>query len=161
MHYLREVFESGCTQIFGEEILITVVIRVPCLRDAVRQGIPYGLREVSILRPFFMIIYMVFVYVIESLTDATWYTGMAIDANKRLVEHNRGKNRFTKGHLPWKIIYTEQHPDWTIARQREKYLKTAAGKLWLRKTLDHGGDTGSLRDAVRKSQPLLVSGPPF
>jgi hypothetical protein len=54
MRYLREVFESGCTQIFGEEILITVVIQVPCLRDAVRQGIPYGLREVSIVEAFFM-----------------------------------------------------------------------------------------------------------
>jgi hypothetical protein len=53
MRYLREVFESGCTQIFGEEILITVVIQVPCLRDAVRQGIPYGLREVSIFEAFF------------------------------------------------------------------------------------------------------------
>jgi predicted GIY-YIG superfamily endonuclease len=32
---------------------------------------------------------------------------MALDADKRLKEHNQGKNRYTKGHLPWKIIYTE------------------------------------------------------
>jgi putative endonuclease len=38
------------------------------------------------------------VYVIESLTDHTWYTGIAIDAINRLKEHNAGKNRFTKGH---------------------------------------------------------------
>ena len=69
---------------------------------------------------------MVEVYVIESLMDATWYTGIALSAVKRLKEHNHGKNRFTKGHLPWKIIYTETHPDWASARLCEKYLKTAS-----------------------------------
>ena len=86
---------------------------------------------------------MITVYVIESVTDTTWYTGMAIDASARLKEHNAGKNRFTKGHRPWKIIYTESHPDWATARVREKYLKTSAGKKWLQKHL-HGGITGSL-----------------
>jgi putative endonuclease len=86
---------------------------------------------------------MVTVYVIESLLDQTWYTGMAMDATHRLKEHNSGKNRFTKGHRPWKIIYTEVHDDWTAARVREKYFKTSAGKIWLRKNI-HGGDTGSL-----------------
>lgn len=78
---------------------------------------------------------MVTVYVIESITDQTWYTGMALDAEARLKEHNDGKNRFTKGHLPWKIIYTEVYPDWASARIREKYLKSAAGKKWLAKQL--------------------------
>jgi len=78
---------------------------------------------------------MVEVYVIESLKDATWYTGISLNAVKRLKEHNHGKNRFTKGHLPWKIIYTETVPDWPSARIREKYLKTASGKFWLQKYL--------------------------
>ena len=79
---------------------------------------------------------MVFVYVIESITDGTWYTGMAMDPTARLCEHNNGKNRFTKGHLPWKLIYTENHPDWKSARIKEKYFKTAAGKNWLHKFLN-------------------------
>ena len=80
--------------------------------------------------------FMVFAYVIESLSDKTWYTGIAIDPLVRLKEHNYGKNRFTKAHLPWKIIFTEQHPDWTSARAREKFLKSAAGKKWLRQFLE-------------------------
>jgi predicted GIY-YIG superfamily endonuclease len=89
---------------------------------------------------------MITVYVIESLMDNTWYTGMAKDPIHRLHEHNSGKNRFTKGHLPWIIIYTEQHPDWETARKREKYLKSSAGKNWLTKQLENkkGGDTSSL-----------------
>jgi predicted GIY-YIG superfamily endonuclease len=86
---------------------------------------------------------MVFVYIIESISDQTWYTGIALDFTKRLKEHNAGKNRFTKGHLPWKIIYSECHSDWQAARDREKYLKSAAGKRWLQKKL---GSAGSLPD---------------
>lgn len=78
---------------------------------------------------------MITVYIIESISDKTWYTGMAIDVLSRLKEHNAGKNRFTKGHLPWKIIYTETHPDWASARVKEKYFKSAAGKRWLEKHL--------------------------
>ena len=85
---------------------------------------------------------MPFAYVIESLSDQTWYTGIALLPANRLKEHNAGKNRFTKGHRPWKIIYTEEHADWNSARKREKYLKSAAGKNWLRKYLaGRGGDT--------------------
>lgn len=86
---------------------------------------------------------MPYVYVIESLSDQTWYTGIAINAMNRLNEHNSGKNRFTKGHRPWKLIFIEEHPDWKAARIKEKYLKTAAGKKWLQKYLnEHNGDTG-------------------
>jgi len=63
---------------------------------------------------------MVTVYVIESFKDGTWYTGMALNAEARLKEHNAGKNTFTKGHKPWKIIYSEQHSSWAEARLREK-----------------------------------------
>ena len=70
---------------------------------------------------------------------------MPKDVIARLKEHNSGKNRFTKGHLPWKIIYTEQHPSWAEARIKEKYFKPNAGKLGLKKFLDHNeGKTGFL-----------------
>ena len=87
---------------------------------------------------------MVHVYVIESLSDQTWYTGISLNINNRLKEHNGGKNRFTKGHRPWKIIYSETSNDWKAARLREKHLKSAAGKRWLRQELERG--TGSLPD---------------
>ncbi|MGO8055639.1 GIY-YIG nuclease family protein, partial [Rhizobium leguminosarum] len=40
---------------------------------------------------------MISLYVIESETDKTWYTGIAMDPLKRLKDHNSGRNRFTKG----------------------------------------------------------------
>lgn len=88
---------------------------------------------------------MITVYVLESLQDQTWYTGMSKDAINRLKEHNSEKNRFTKGHRPWEIIFTEKFPDWESARVIEKYLKTATGKNWLKKYLNlQSGDTSSL-----------------
>jgi len=90
---------------------------------------------------------MITVYVIESLKDQIWYTGMAKDVNRRLKDHNSGKNRFTKGHIPWKIVYTELFENWSTARQKEKYLKTTAGKKWLIKQLNSRTEnTGSLPD---------------
>jgi predicted GIY-YIG superfamily endonuclease len=88
---------------------------------------------------------MITVYVLESIKDGASYVGMALAANQRLNEHNKGKNRYTKGHIPWKIIYTEEFPDWASARVREKYFKSTAGKKWLQKKLgQEGGITGSL-----------------
>ena len=74
---------------------------------------------------------MITVYILKSLFDNASYACMAKDANTRLKEHNAGKNRYTKGHLPWVIIYTEKDVDWAAARIREKYLKTSVGKRWL------------------------------
>jgi predicted GIY-YIG superfamily endonuclease len=84
---------------------------------------------------------MVNVYLIESLKDGTLYAGIALIAENPLKEHNSGKNRFTKGHIPWKIIYTETQPDWKAARLREKYLKTSAGKNWLRKFFERRNES--------------------
>ncbi len=78
---------------------------------------------------------MIWVYVLRSLMDGSRYTGMAKNYKSRLADHNKGKNRYTKGHRPWEIEYFEHHPNWKEARTREKYLKSAAGRLWLEKFL--------------------------
>ncbi|MEO5984784.1 MAG: GIY-YIG nuclease family protein [Ferruginibacter sp.] len=87
---------------------------------------------------------MIIVYVLLSEKDNATYLGMALNDIIRLKEQNAGKNRYPKGHLPWKIIYSEQLPNWATARLREKYLKSTAGEIWLRKYFDKGGITGSL-----------------
>ena len=71
-------------------------------------------------------------YAIKSEVNGDIYVGMALDANKRLREHNSGKNRYTKGLKPWILIYTETHPDWESGRKREKYLKSGVGKEFLK-----------------------------
>jgi predicted GIY-YIG superfamily endonuclease len=48
---------------------------------------------------------MITVYAILSEVNGDIYVGISKDADKRLKEHNGGKNRYTKGLRPWKILY--------------------------------------------------------
>jgi putative endonuclease len=89
---------------------------------------------------------MVYIYVIKSLKNGLHYTGMTIELNNRLNEHNSGKSKFTKAYMPWQLIYSETQADWTNARLREKYLKSAAGKRWLEKQINSPKVNGSLPD---------------
>ena len=74
------------------------------------------------------------VYVISSLTSGKLYVGMTEDTIRRLIEHNAGRSKFTSGHTPWKLIYSEEiGQDINEARKREKYLKSAAGKRFLKR----------------------------
>lgn len=75
------------------------------------------------------------VYALRSLKNGIIYIGIAINAEKRLVDHNKGESKFTKGHLPWELIYKEDCEDWTSARKKEKYYKTSEGKRKLLKNL--------------------------
>jgi len=75
---------------------------------------------------------MIEVYAIVSTKNGEIYVGIAKSAEKRLKEHNFGKNRYTKGLKPWKIFHLEYFPDWSTARVREKYLKSGVGKEYLK-----------------------------
>ena len=76
-----------------------------------------------------------YVYAIVSEQDDVIYVGIANDCQKRLKEHNSGKSKYTSGHRPWRLFYTEYAGDAIAARDREKYFKTAAGKRRLKAIL--------------------------
>jgi putative endonuclease len=72
-------------------------------------------------------------YIVEC-ADGTYYTGWAIDPEKRVAVHNRGHGaRYTRTRTPVKLVYVEELPDRKSAMKREiaiKRLKRAGkGKL--------------------------------
>jgi putative endonuclease len=73
----------------------------------------------------------VFVYVLWSEKLQKRYIGSCEDVPRRLDEHNRGKERFTKGGIPWIVVYQEQCVNRSEARKRELYLKSGIGRQWL------------------------------
>jgi len=75
-----------------------------------------------------------YVYVIESIKDGKKYTGMTNDLNRRIVEHNRGKTSTpsTRSRGPFKLMYSELTTDRAAARKREKFLKSGAGREFLK-----------------------------
>ena len=78
---------------------------------------------------------MFFVYVIKSTLDGRLYKGLTSNLHKRINEHNSGKTKTTKAFKPWKLLYYEEFSTRVEARGREKYLKTGAGRRFL-KSLD-------------------------
>ena len=84
---------------------------------------------------------MYYVYVLYSVSFDRQYVGMTDDMNRRLVEHNSGKNQSTKAYKPWSLIYNELFDNRDAARIREKYLKSAAGRRWRKNNLRPRGAT--------------------
>jgi putative endonuclease len=69
-------------------------------------------------------------YIVEC-ADGTYYTGWAIDPEKRAQVHNKGRGaKYTRMRLPVKLVYVEEQPDRTTAMKRERAIKkmTREGK---------------------------------
>ena len=63
------------------------------------------------------------VYILESLKDKTYYVGSTQDLDSRLERHNQGRVSYTKPKRPWKLAYSEEHPDRSSAAKREYGIK--------------------------------------
>ena len=74
-----------------------------------------------------------FCYIVEC-ADGTYYTGWAIDPERRVVTHNKGRGaKYTKMRLPVQLVYVEEQPDLSTALKREIAIKrmTRARKMKL------------------------------
>jgi putative endonuclease len=112
-----------------------------------QKRMPYGLRAcltgVSQVDSSLKISILYSVYIIKSRIKDWWYVGMTANLQKRLQQHNLGQNKSTKPYLPFDIIATEIFQTSAEARKREKYLKTASGKRFLKKKFGEISDRNS------------------
>ena len=74
---------------------------------------------------------MYFIYVLQSIKSRSRYVGSTKNVDKRLEEHNTGRVRYTKGRMPWTIVYTEQYQTRSEAMRKEKLLKSGQGRKFL------------------------------
>jgi len=72
------------------------------------------------------------VYVLKSEKNNKSYVGHTGDLNRRLLEHNRGDNYYTKRHRPWIVVYKEDYDNLEEAIRREKFLKSTSGRRFLK-----------------------------
>jgi putative endonuclease len=62
-------------------------------------------------------------YILEC-ADGTYYTGWAVDTERRVAVHNKGRGaKYTKMRLPVKLVYVEELPDRKSAMKREIAIK--------------------------------------
>ena len=69
-------------------------------------------------------------YIVEC-ADGTYYTGWAVDPERRVAVHNRGRGaRYTRTRRPVRLVYVEPQPDISTALKRERAIKrmTREGK---------------------------------
>ena len=71
---------------------------------------------------------MYYVYILQSLKTQKLYVGHTDDLDRRIDEHNTGRGgQYTRQNGPWKLAYSEQHPNRSTAIKREWYLKSTRG----------------------------------
>jgi putative endonuclease len=64
-----------------------------------------------------------FFYIVRCRDDSL-YSGITIDIEKRLREHNNGTGaRYTSARRPVTLVYCEKHSDVSKARKREAQIK--------------------------------------
>ncbi len=102
----QERFCNIATRIKNSYAHVAELVDAADSKSAIRKGVKvrflswaHFFTRTSTEGRVFYFEFMIIVYVLESMNDATWYTSMAQDAIIRLKEPNTGKNRFTKGHL--------------------------------------------------------------
>ncbi len=78
---------------------------------------------------------MYYVYVLKSEKNDRLYTGSTAELERRLIEHNSGKSKYTRLTRPFKLVYYEKTSSRADAVKREKYLKTGKGREELKKLM--------------------------
>ncbi len=63
------------------------------------------------------------------------YKGMTNNLERRLYEHNQGHTKTTQKMNNLKVVYQEKYDTFEEARKRELYLKSAAGRRFLKNKL--------------------------
>lgn len=70
---------------------------------------------------------MVYVYILQSLKDKGFYIGICKNLMERVIKHNKGGVYSTKNRKPFNLIYSEVYNSYTLARVREKEIKSYKG----------------------------------
>lgn len=78
---------------------------------------------------------MFYVYVLHSTKDNGSYIGYSTNLRARLRQHQNGVSLATSHRGPWKPIYYEAYTECEDAEGREKFLKSGAGRRFLRSQL--------------------------
>ena len=66
---------------------------------------------------------VIYTYLLKSLNNNYYYTGISKNPFQRLNEHNNGKLKITSVQKPFSLIYLKTHNSYAEARKHEKWLK--------------------------------------
>ncbi|HOR02092.1 MAG TPA: GIY-YIG nuclease family protein [Candidatus Woesebacteria bacterium] len=67
---------------------------------------------------------MPYTYILASVKDNSYYIGSTNNLKNRIEYHNEGRSKYTKLKKPWNLIYFEEFSSLSLARKREKQIKS-------------------------------------
>ena len=76
-----------------------------------------------------------YIYILLWEKDGKFYVGFTNNLNRLIQEHNDGKVHSTRNRRPIKLVYWEGCLNQQDATKREKYLKSAWGKRYIKNRL--------------------------
>jgi len=77
-------------------------------------------------------------YIIYSKSWDKYYTGITQDLEDRLVRHDQGRNKSTRGGSPWVLTYTETFACRSEAQRREYYIKGQKSRNYIERLIACG-----------------------
>ncbi len=75
---------------------------------------------------------MFYTYILKSLKDGKYYYGQTNNLENRIKRHNNGKEKSTKGRIPFVLHYFEEYKTRGEAVKREFFFKTINGYNYLK-----------------------------
>ncbi|MFA5749804.1 MAG: GIY-YIG nuclease family protein [Candidatus Shapirobacteria bacterium] len=91
-----------------------------------------------------------YVYILQSLKNQRFYIGSTNDLERRFLEHNSGKNKYTSLNKPFKIVFSQEYDDISQARKVEFKLKSFKSRKILEKIINDGFCKINVSDARLK-----------
>ena len=80
---------------------------------------------------------MFYTYVLRSRKNQKLYYGYTNNLEKRIVEHDSGKDDFTRHNGPWDLVYFEEFTLKTEALKQERFFKSGKGREYVRGKLNN------------------------
>ena len=77
---------------------------------------------------------MIYTYVLQSVVDGNFYTGLTKNLKQRFEKHQKGHVESTKDRRPLKLIYYEACLNQIDATKREKYFKHTMAECYQTET---------------------------
>lgn len=71
------------------------------------------------------------VYILRSLKNGRHYTGISIDIDRRLNEHNKGSAKSTRPHVPYERIWNSDFMSQSDALKLEILIKKKGAAKYL------------------------------
>lgn len=75
------------------------------------------------------------VYILQSLKDNSYYTGITTNLKKRIKDHNNGCNEYSRTKKPFKLVWHSVFTDKKLSYAFERYLKSGSGIAFRNKRL--------------------------